>query len=215
MTYIENVFICLAAPLVVAVLCAGGARRRPLLFMLAGMVACLLSYYINSFLAMAYQTDTQTATLEITPVIEEIMKLLPLLFFLLVFQPRREAVAVEALMVAVGFATLENACYLIVNGAEHTLRLLIRGFSTGAMHVACGAITAIGLGVQWERLSLRVACALGALCMSITWHGIYNVLVDQSGAAAYVGYALPLLTGLATIWVRRRFFAGEGNGERQ
>ena len=205
MTYIENVFFCLAAPLLVAVFCTDRARRRSLMFMLAGMVACLFSSYISSFLAMVYQTDALTATLEIAPVVEETMKLLPLLFFLFVFEPRRKEAAVESLMVAVGFATLENACYLTVNGASDVLRLLIRGFSTGAIHVACGAITALGLSGSWDKMTLRVAGALGALCMAITWHAIYNILVSQSGAATVVGYALPILTGVAVIRVRCRF----------
>lgn len=206
MTYIENVFFCFAAPLIVAVFCVDKVRRRPLLFILMGMIACLFSSYINSYLAMIYETDTMTAALEISPVVEEIMKLLPVLFFLLVFEPRRKEAANESLLVAVGFATLENACYLIVNGADDALQLLIRGFSTGAMHVACGAITAIGLVGMWERLPLRIAGTLGALCMAITWHSVYNILVSQTGVTAIIGYILPILTGIATIQMRRRFF---------
>lgn len=209
MTYIENVFFCLAAPFMVAVICVNRDRRRPLLFILAGMISCLFSSYISSFLAMIYKTDTLTAILEISPVVEEIMKLLPVLFFLLVFEPDKKEAAVESLLVAVGFATLENACYLIVNGADDALQLLIRGFSTGAMHVACGAITAIGLAGTWERLPLRIAGTLGTLCMAITWHGIYNILVSQTGAPAIIGYALPILTGIATILTRRKFFPKE------
>lgn len=209
MTYIENVFFCLAAPMLVAVCCTDGARRRSLVFMLAGMVACLFSSYVSSFLVMVYETDLRAATVEIAPMVEETMKLLPVLFYLIVFEPKRKLAAAEALMVAVGFATLENACYLLLNGADDTLRLLIRGFSTGAMHVACGAITALGLSGSWDRLPLRVAGSLGALCMAFTWHGIYNMLVAQPGAAAFVGYALPLLTGAATILARRRFIPRE------
>ena len=43
MTYVENVFVCLAAPLIVAVLCTAGPRRRSLLFILSGMVTCLFA----------------------------------------------------------------------------------------------------------------------------------------------------------------------------
>lgn len=213
MTYIENVFFCLAAPLLVAVLCADGARRRPLLFMLSGMVACLFSSYISSFLVMVYETNAQVAAVEITPIVEETMKMFPLLFFLLVFEPPRQAAAVESIMVAVGFATLENACYLIVNGADNVLRLLIRGFSTGAMHVACGAITALGLSGLWDKLYLRVAGTLGALCLAFTWHAIYNILVAQTGPVAVAGYALPILTGAVTVMIRRRLLPPSAAGK--
>ena len=51
------------------------------------MGACLFSAYINTFFAAIYQTDALAAAVEIAPVTEEVMKLLPLLFYLLVFEP--------------------------------------------------------------------------------------------------------------------------------
>ena len=209
MTYIENVFICLAAPLMVAVCCAAGPRRRSMLFILAGMAACLSAAYINAFAAITLRADARATSLEIAPVIEEVMKLMPVLFYLLVFEPRGRKVAGEAVMVAVGFATLENACYLTANGAGTGFYLLIRGFATGAMHVACGAVTALGMASLWDRLGLRAASALGALCLSITCHGVYNILVDQPAPVAYIGYALPIVTLAVTLTLRRRLFPGD------
>ena len=49
MNYIENVYICLIAPLLIAILCFGGRERRNLLFLLGGMTVCLLSSYISTF----------------------------------------------------------------------------------------------------------------------------------------------------------------------
>ena len=51
MTYIENVFACIAAPLLVAALCAGRGHARFFIFAIAGMFACLLSAYVNTFFA--------------------------------------------------------------------------------------------------------------------------------------------------------------------
>ena len=82
MTYIENVFVCMAAPLVVALLSLKRGQRAALVFCLAGMGACLLSAYLNTFFARLYQADAVNAATQIAPVVEEIMKLLPLLFFL-------------------------------------------------------------------------------------------------------------------------------------
>ncbi|MEG2394669.1 MAG: PrsW family intramembrane metalloprotease, partial [Ruthenibacterium sp.] len=53
----------------------------------AGYAACLLSAYINSFFARLYGVDMISAAVEIAPVVEEILKLLPLLFYLFVFEP--------------------------------------------------------------------------------------------------------------------------------
>ena len=74
----------MASPLLIAALCMGKRQTKFFLFCLAGMGACLLSAYINTFLAALYGADTFGATAEIAPVVEEVMKLLPLLFYLLV-----------------------------------------------------------------------------------------------------------------------------------
>ena len=49
MTYIENVFACIAAPLLVAALCAGRGHARFFIFAIAGMFACLLSAYVEAY----------------------------------------------------------------------------------------------------------------------------------------------------------------------
>ncbi len=196
MNYIENIFICLTAPLLTAVICLKGTRRRMLLFLLAGMTACLFSSYISTFLAAALHADRLSASLEIAPMVEEILKLFPLLFYLMVFEPRIEDAAGSMLMIAAGFATFENVCYLTANGAANMLHLLIRGFATGAMHVVCGAIVSVGLFYLWDRLWLRAVGTIGLLALAVTYHGIFNILVSQTGIAARIGYVIPLLTAI-------------------
>lgn len=66
MTYIENVFVCLAAPLTVAALCLGRRHLRLFLFIFAGMAACLLSAYINTFLTALYRADNLHAVTELS-----------------------------------------------------------------------------------------------------------------------------------------------------
>ena len=206
MTYIENVFFCLAAPLIIAICCVPRHPRRSLLFILSGMVACLFSSYISSFFARSLGASALEASLEISPLVEETLKLVPIAFYLMVFEPEKNEAAGEALMIAVGFATLENVCYLLTTNAENTLRLLIRGFSTGAMHVACGAMVAVVMRGLWNSLVFRIIATLGVLCLAITCHGIYNILVNQNGVPAVIGYLLPLIIGAGTIIARRNIY---------
>lgn len=145
MTYIENIFICMVSPLLVAALCMGRRQLRFFLFCIAGMGVCLLSAYINTFLAAVCQADALAATAEIAPVVEEMMKLLPLMFYLLVFEPEGDKIKAAAITVALTFATFENVCYLIQNGADRFSFIFFRGFGTGAMHVLCGLIVGGGL----------------------------------------------------------------------
>lgn len=50
MTYIENIFICIAAPLVVTAVCLGRKYIKYFIFGFLGMGACMLSAYVNTFL---------------------------------------------------------------------------------------------------------------------------------------------------------------------
>jgi RsiW-degrading membrane proteinase PrsW (M82 family) len=219
--YIENIYICIAAPLLVAILAMTGGgdgstqdktlaivrsnRRRVMVFLLVGMTICLLSSYISTFLALVLEADRQEATWEITPLVEEMMKFLPILFYLLVFEPdNREESAVNIMAVAVGFATLENVCYLTANGASDILLLGVRGFGTGVMHVVCGEIVYIGFVFLWDEFWLRFAGIAGLISLAATYHAIYNILVSQDGITAWVGYLIPMVTAVLMLRLRRR-----------
>lgn len=193
MTYIENIFVCIAAPLLVAAFCMGRKYLRFFLLAFAGMGACLVSAYVNTFFAALYGAAAFNATVEIAPVVEEVIKLLPLLFYLLVFEPEPEKIRPAVFTVAAGFATFENICYLIQHGAENLSFLLIRGFGTGAMHIVCGAILAYGLMYVWRQGWLKVAGTCGLLGTAVIFHGIYNLLIACGGWVQYVAYALPVL----------------------
>ena len=193
MTYIENVFVCVAAPLLVAALCMGKKYLHFFLFAFAGMGACLAAAYVNTFFAALYGATVFNATAEIAPVVEEAVKLLPLLFYLLVFEPEPEQIRPAILTIAAGFVTFENICYLIQHGAEHLGFLLIRGFGTGAMHIVCGAIVGFGLVYVWRRGWLKAAGICGLLGAAVIFHGIYNLLIAYGGWVQYVAYVLPVL----------------------
>lgn len=49
MTYIENIFLCLALPMLLSLLFTSGSPRRFTLFVVLGMATCLLSAYVSSF----------------------------------------------------------------------------------------------------------------------------------------------------------------------
>lgn len=125
------------------------------------------------------------------------MKLLPLLFYLLVFEPEREHIKAAVLTIAAGFATFENVCYLIQHGAGELGFLLIRGFGTGAMHVVCGAIIGSGMLYVWRRGWLTVAGTCALLGTAVVFHGVYNLLIAYGGWVQYAAYTLPVLAVVA------------------
>lgn len=200
MTYIENIFVCMAAPLLMAMLCVGKKRRALFFFCIVGMGTCLLGAYLNTFFAQVFQADAMGASTQIAPLVEETIKLLPLLFYLVVFEPDLERFSMGAVVVAASFATFENVCYLTQHGAEEFFFLLLRGFGAGAMHICTGGAYGCWIKSVWKDRRLRAVCLLGILCLNITFHAIYNLLVSMHGALQYVGYAMPLVT-VACGWL--------------
>lgn len=204
MNYIENIFICLSAPLLIASLCTRGRGRRVMIFLLSGMAICLLSSYISSFFAVLLGMDNIEASVQISPITEEIMKLFPVLFYILIFEPESSDLSDCIMINAIGFATFENVCYLINNGAGNLLYLAIRGFSTGAMHVVCAGIVSLGILRLWKENLFKIAGTIALLVVAITYHGTYNIIVSQEGFVTIAGFLIPILTAVLIILFGKR-----------
>ena len=206
MLYIENIFVCLVAPLVVLLFFVKGPRKLSIFGVILGMVACLLSAYVSAFFAQVYGADITATAAEITPVVEEFMKFLPVVFLLAVFDPKDDALVSFALVIGISFATFENVCYLIENGASSITLLFLRGFGTGAMHLACAMLAVYGL-VQLRhtttRVSTRIVGGFSMLCVAISFHGLFNVLLAAEGVPMYIALAAPIIT-CVVILIRRR-----------
>ena len=122
MTYIENVFLCIASPLLIAALCMGKRQRKFFLFCLAGMGACLLSAYINTFFAALYRADTFTTTTEIAPVLVSFAEELGVKNATLMWPLR---IAVAGKLVTPGGAV--EICHIL--GREETIKRVKAGIA--------------------------------------------------------------------------------------
>ncbi len=207
MTYIENIFVCIAIPLALSLIFLHRSQRRFTAFVLIGMFVCMLSAYVNSFFMNYYQVDSITAAVEITPVCEEIMQFIPLLLYILIFEPEAQDVLPSAIAIATGFETLENACYLTENGAENFWFLLMRGISAGALHILCGTIMGLGMAYVFNQSWIALTGTVGLIGACVTLHGIYNLLIVAGGTWRDIGYAVPsmaIIFVIAAHKMRRR-----------
>ena len=203
MIYIENIFVLIVAPLVACLFCVRGKPREVVIGLLVGMTACLASAYVSSFLALTLGIDSIRTAVEIAPTVEEIAKFLPLLFYLVVFQPEIEDVDLAFIMVAVGFASMESAFYLGESGFSDPGTLLLRGLSTAMMHVVCGVVVGYGLTRAWKHVWLRAAGTFGLLCLASTYHGVFNLLIAAGGYAQIFAIVLPVATLVPLLAARR------------
>ena len=208
MIYIENIFVCVAIPMLLSLFFTEHRQRVFTLFVVAGMAVCLLSAYVSSFFMNYYQTDAITTTIEITPVCEEVMKLLPLLFYFLIFEPEKKQVTHAAIALSVGFATFENVCYLTENGASQFSFLLVRGISAGAVHILCGILIGCGMAYVFYHRWLRLTGTIGLLGACIILHACYNLLITTDGIWKRIGYAFPSVLILVLFLARHLLVPG-------
>ena len=209
--YIENIFVLIAAPLVACLLCVRGRSRLVVAGLLIGMVACLASAYVSSFIAQMAGLDALHTAVEIAPTVEETFKLLPLLFYLVTLEPDADDVDLAFVVVAVGFATMESAFYLGDVGLEDPGTLLLRGLSTAMMHLVCGVTLGFGLTRAWNYQWLRIAGTFGLLCLAMVYHGLFNLLVAAGDPARIAAIVMPLGTLAAILAVKRLRERGEAS----
>ena len=203
MIYSENILVCIAVPLLLTLFFVRGNARQFVLNFLLGMAACLLGAYVSGFLDVATSMGVEDTAVFISPVTEEIMKFLPLLFYFLMFEPQDDRLFHAALGIGAGFASYENVCSMVSSGAESLGFLLIRGLAVGVMHIVSVFAMMLGLVLARRFNAMRLASVVGALSLSMLFHGTYNLLVSEPGVTSAIGYALPLATAVILLFAYR------------
>ena len=204
MIYAENILLCIAVPLLVSLLLIRGDARRYVSAFLLGMGVCLIAAYISGFLNLMTGIGENDTAIFLSPVVEELMKLMPLLFFLTLFDPEDRTLTMLAVAIGAGFATFENCCYILTSGAGSLTYILIRGLAVGVMHIVSIFALSIWL-IAAKRLKVfSFPAVVGGLSLAMIFHALYNLLVSEPGASSVIGYALPLLTAAALYLLYRR-----------
>ena len=204
MIYAENILMCIAIPLILSLLFVQGEVRRYVAAFLLGMGVCLIAAYISGFLNLVTDMGENDTSIFLSPVVEELMKLMPLLFFLLMFTPKDRTLTMLAVAIGAGFATFENCCYILTSGTESLSYVLIRGLAVGVMHIVSVLALAIWL-ILAKRLGVfSFPAVVGGLALAMIFHALYNLLVSEPGISSAVGYLLPLLTAIGLYLLYRK-----------
>lgn len=192
MVYI--IFISVAVPLFMLLFMMEGQPRRIVGFVILGIASAVMSYEINSLIKHIYNISDSNFRVLVSPITEELIKFIPPLFFTLLISDKRKNIIITSMAVGIGFAVMENI-YLLVLEYEYVniFWALIRGFATGLMH---GITTAtVGYGLTFiHKKKLFYTGIFGLACVSITYHGIYNLLVGSR--YNHFGFMMPLMTYL-------------------
>ena len=177
-----------------------GRSKLLLGFMLIGITVCLFISEVNSLLLPILKTDMSYVTTVITPITEEMAKMIPILFFALAFEDKRETLFMIALALGIGFGLFENTVILVQNIEVVSIPwALIRGFATALMHGICTLCVGLGISFVRKRRKLFSSGLFALLTLAAVYHGIFNMLQLEN---KYVGAILPIVTYLPIIVVR-------------
>lgn len=204
MVYAENVLICIAVPLAITLLFTKGGARRMTSSFLAGMIVCIVSAYVSGFVQAMSGFSAEDTSIFLSPMIEECMKLLSMLFCVYVFEPSDDEIQLCAVGVGAGFATLENCCFILSSGAPQFAYVMVRGAAVGVMHIVTLVALAKGMQVLKAYKAFSLAGIVGVWSLSVTVHGLYNLLVSKPGVSSYIGYVMPMICAIVLYMVNRK-----------
>ena len=192
-------FISISIPLLLMALLMEKKARLPILFMLIGIFVSVFASEVNGLLSKLLSMDMYSKTVIVTPVSEELLKALPILYYAVVISDKRERLFTASMALGIGFALLENA-YFLLNSDNFTIIIaVIRAFGAGLMHGMCTLLVGVGISFVKKKRKLFAVGTFGLLSTAIVYHGIYNILIQSE--FSIVGALLPIATYIPfLIW---------------
>ena len=196
-------FVAIFVPILLMTCLVEKKARHPLIFVLIGIFVSVFASEVNGVMVDLLPLSTFEVTIIVTPISEEILKALPILFFATLLSPKKEAVFTAAMAIGIGFAVLENAFYMLNDTSFNMIDAIVRAFGAGLMHGMCTLLVGVGILFVKKKRKLFVVGTFAMLSTAITYHGIYNMLVQSD--YQIIGYLLPIATYIPfMVWRIRK-----------
>ena len=196
-------FVAIFVPILLMTCLVEKKARHPLVFVLIGIFVSVFAAEVNGVMVDLLPLSTFEVTIIVTPISEEILKALPILFFATLLSPKKEAVFTAAMAIGIGFAVLENAFYMLNDTSFNMIDAIVRAFGAGLMHGMCTLLVGVGVLFVKKKPKLFVVGTFAMLSTAITYHGIYNMLVQSD--YQIIGYLLPIATYIPfMVWRIRK-----------
>ena len=195
-------FLCVVAPLFLMYLMLTGRARLVMGYMIIGIIVCLFVSELNALILPMFGNDLDYMTSVITPITEEIIKAIPILFYAMVFSDKRETVIMIAFALGIGFGMFENMVILVQNIEMVTLTwAIIRGFATALMHGMCSFAVGFGISFINKKRKLFYCGTFALLSFAAIYHGIFNMMQISF---KYIGSFLPIVTFIPVFLLQGR-----------
>ena len=185
-------FLCATVPMLPALYMIPDKRSRLFLgYMLLGMVVCLIASEVNNLLLGLFDGDTRYVSVNITPMAEEVLKALPVLFFAFFFSDDKDTLLSISFAMGLGFAILENMVILVGSVSSVTvLWAIVRGFGAASMHSGCTSLVGRGIVYVHKRRKLFYCGTISLLIYAVIAHGLLNMLIQSQYKPAVDGVVL-------------------------
>ena len=185
-------FVSVFIPILLMACLIEKKARQPIVFMLVGIFVSVFAAEVNGLLCALLPMSAFEVTIVVTPITEEILKAIPILVFATVLSAKREALFTASMAVGIGFAVLENAYYMLNYSSFNMFDAIVRAFGAGLMHGMCTLLVGVGISFVKKQRKIFFVGTFALLSTAITYHGIYNMLVQSEYEA--VGFLLPIST---------------------
>lgn len=185
-------FVSVFIPVLLMALLVEKKARLPIIFVLVGIFVSVFASEVNGLLCNLLLLDLYEITIIVTPVTEELLKALPVLFYAVVISDKKENLFTASMATGIGFAILENAFYLLNSSSFNMLDAIIRAFGAGLMHGMCTLLVGVGISFVKKKKKMFQVGTFALLSTAITYHGIYNMLVQSEFVT--VGALFPIVT---------------------
>ena len=197
---IYTLFVVISIPILLMALLVDKKSRLPIVFILIGIFVSVFASEVNGLLVKLLAMDMYSVTIIVNPVTEELLKMLPILYYALVISDKKEKLFTASMAIGIGFAILENAYYLLTYPDFSLLSAVIRAFGAGLMHGMCTLLVGVGISFVKKKRKLFAVGTFGFLSTAIVYHGIYNILIQSK--YSIVGALLPIVTYLPFLFWR-------------
>ena len=185
-------FICVVAPLFLMLFLLQGRAKLVLGFMVIGIFGCLFVSELNALVLHAADNDLIYTTTVITPITEEIIKAIPILFYAMVYSDKRSTINMISFATGIGFGMFENTVILVQNIDTVSISwAIIRGFSTALMHGICTYAVGFGISFIQKKRKLFYSGIFALLTFAAIYHGIFNMLQQSY---SYIGTFIPIVS---------------------
>ena len=192
-------FVSVFVPILLMACLIEKKARQPIVFVLIGIFVSVFAAEVNGLLCSLLTMSTYEITIIVTPITEEILKAAPIFIYATVLTSKKESLFTASMAVGIGFAVLENAYYLLNDASFNMLDAIIRAFGAGLMHGMCTLLVGVGISFVKKRRKVFLVGTFALLSTAITYHGIYNMLVQSEYIA--VGFLLPISTYIPfVVW---------------